>query len=608
MDEVKQSVFRIGVVVSVQGRTITILVDKSKNASHLQFRGELIKNVSVGSYLKIKKGFIRIVCKVDEEYIEEDIAAGYRNERDRVKRFLKVSLLGFLEHNQFQRGIKEIPLIDNQCYLLDQDEFESVHRFYKQNDATITLGVLASEPMQEVKVAIDDLFASHIGIFGNTGSGKSYTLSKLYYELFSRYKDRPKFQSHARFVIIDFNGEYVSEDDNVIVGPQFKSVYRLSTSGEGDRYPLTYRTISDPMFWRVILHATEKVQTPFLNRALKDRWWKERVNTVEGALQQAKRLVLLAASKSDKELGKVFTDLIADISKCFTTTNVNDTINSIREKLQWHSAQGKYYYQVSPFNRLWDEQFIAALAADLDLLELGEESISTLMLLRLQIVFKYYDEIIAGHSNREHLSPLLKRLESRFDEIERVIRVDDETTGSKSLTIISLKEASIDLKKTLPLLICKDLYEEKKRKVEPNYLNLIIDEAHNILSTDSNRETEQWKDYRVETFEEIIKEGRKFGVFLTLASQRPSDISTTIVSQLHNYFLHRLINAADIRAIEKTVSYLDRTTFESIPILPTGTCIFAGITAHIPIAIEVGSIPAPSIPKNKTPGLVKHWT
>lgn len=56
-------------------------------------------------------------------------------------------------------------------------------------------------------------------------------------------------------------------------------------------------------------------------------------------------------------------------------------------------------------------------------------------------------------------------------------------------------------------------------------LHIIIDEAHNILSITSERESQTWKDYRLETFEEIIKEGRKFGVFLTISSQRPSDIS-----------------------------------------------------------------------------------
>jgi DNA helicase HerA-like ATPase len=66
-----------------------------------------------------------------------------------------------------------------------------------------------------------------------------------------------------------------------------------------------------------------------------------------------------------------------------------------------------------------------------------------------------------------------------------------------------------------------------------------------------------------------VKEGRKFGVFLTIASQRPHDISETIVSQLHNYFLHRLVNNLDVHAIERAVAYLDAVSFESIPILGT---------------------------------------
>jgi hypothetical protein len=98
------------------------------------------------------------------------------------------------------------------------------------------------------------------------------------------------------------------------------------------------------------------------------------------------------------------------------------------------------------------------------------------------------------------------------------------------------------------------------------------------------------RDYRLETFEEIIKEGRKFNVFMTIASQRPSDISATIISQLHNYFLHRLINNNDLLAVEKTISYLDKVSADSIPNLATGTCILAGLMAKIPVVIKVNEI------------------
>ncbi|MBK6346937.1 MAG: DUF87 domain-containing protein [Bacteroidales bacterium] len=84
-----------------------------------------------------------------------------------------------------------MPLIDNECYLLDREEFNSVHDFIRKEDEPLTIGTLTLEKGQEIQVGIDSLFASHIGIFGNTGSGKSYTLAKIYYELFKKYKDQP---------------------------------------------------------------------------------------------------------------------------------------------------------------------------------------------------------------------------------------------------------------------------------------------------------------------------------------------------------------------------------------------------------------------------------
>jgi hypothetical protein len=128
----------------------------------------------------------------------------------------------------------------------------------------------------------------------------------------------------------------------------------------------------------------------------------------------------------------------------------------------------------------------------------------------------------------------------------------------------------------------------------------VIDEAHNILSKESFREAESWKDYRLETFEEIIKEGRKFGVFVTIASQRPSDISPTITSQAHNYFIHRLLNERDLNAIASAVSYIDRVTEESIPTLPTGTCIFSGIASQMPLKINVKPLFGGARPQSET--------
>jgi DNA helicase HerA-like ATPase len=156
------------------------------------------------------------------------------------------------------------------------------------------------------------------------------------------------------------------------------------------------------------------------------------------------------------------------------------------------------------------------------------------------------------------------------------------------------------MKKTIPLLVAKYIYNEHKKRRNKRALSIIIDEAHNILSKTSFRETENWKDYRLETFEEIIKEGRKFGVFVTIASQRPNDISETIISQAHNYFIHQLINERDLQTIGNAISYIDKITEEAIPSLPVGTCIFSGIVTPMPMRISIFELPDNEKPDSST--------
>src|SRR5262245_19825352 len=146
------------------------------------------------------------------------------------------------------------------------------------------------------------------------------------------------------------------------------------------------------------------------------------------------------------------------------------------------------------------------------------------------------------------------------------------------------------MRKTIQRLLSKKIYAEHNKETTDHTLTVIIDEAHNILSSESFREAENWKDYRLETFEEIIKEGRKFGVFVTIASQRPNDISPTITSQAHNYFIHRLINERDLQTIATAVSYIDRPMQESIPTLATGTCIFSGVVSAVPLKLNIRAL------------------
>ena len=87
---------------------------------------------------------------------------------------------------------------------------------------------------------------------------------------------------------------------------------------------------------------------------------------------------------------------------------------------------------------------------------------------------------------------------------------------------------------------------------------------------------------------------------MTIASQRPNDISETIISQAHNYFIHQLINQKDLLTIGKAVSYIDKITEESIPTLSVGTCIFSGVATPMPLKLRIDELPDKQKPDSHT--------
>lgn len=611
----KNSIFRIGDVFSIDGREVRIKVDKSKNASHLLFQGDLIKNVSVGSYLKIAKGYISIIGKVEGEYIKEErlFNEQYNKEENRIDRILIIKLIGYIESGKFERGIKELPLIGNECYLIDKVEFESIHAFVKDDDISLKIGTLNLEPSQDIQVGINGLFASHIGIFGNTGSGKSYTLAKVYRELYLKASKLKSFKEKSKFILFDFNGEY--NNPQAIVSE--KKVYNLSTRTEegDDKIPFNEEDLLNIELFSIMANATEKTQKPFLERAIK-LYKAVRKSETDSDLyfqrllrKTLKRLLII----SDKIKGDLLVDYFVNI-----IPEVYDDYGvpiDLRGDIQWngkwsgfyHVPTGSYVFNQDEDNQVYIEQ--TQLFKKVDDTTISTNIIGGLIqFLYLQIIL----DVLDSRAQNDHIAPAINKLKSFQKEIEKIIDTDSKKDlwDGNNFIVVNLNEVNLGMKKMLPLLLSHKVYSEHKAlKKEGKSLNIIIDEAHNILSYASQRESETWKDYRLETFEEIIKEGRKFGVFLTIASQRPSDISSTIISQLHNYFIHRLINDKDLQMVESTISYLDKTSAEMLPILPTGACVLAGQLASIPVVVKIDAFNSKvNEPDNKTFELVKIWS
>lgn len=606
----KSSIFRIGLVSSVDGRSVTIRVDRDKNLSHLLYKGELLNNVSVGSYVKILKGFEGLVGKIEREYIKETPLQGdYTTPNDVVARFLIVQLVGYFQEGKYAKGVKELPLIGNECLILEQNEYQRIHNFTSNGEVSIRLGHLMTDDSISIDVSVNKLFASHIGIFGNTGSGKSYTLAALYKELFEKFHQNEAFKQNAHFLLFDFNGEYAHATSIT----ELKKVYNLSTqTDKGDKIVLSPNDILNPELFFILASASEKTQQPFIRRALRlyQKVHKQN-NTVaytKGILRSLLKqtLTMTDLSAGDLILSYFITilsgneELRKDIgrhgtSKCFTLISEENGKKYLNEPANYTLIECTELYKAIDHLKE-DDEFLSWITK----------------FLYIQLI----DDLLSNRAQNEHIAPAITKLNSLSKDFSKIISIptDGEEpslwNNGLPLVVVNLNKVNTSMKKLLPLLLSHKCYQEQKNskdKTDSKSLNIIIDEAHNILSYESTRESESWKDFRLETFEEIIKEGRKFDVFLTLASQRPSDISSTIISQLHNYLIHRLVNNRDLEMVEKAISYLDKLSVETLPILPAGACVLSGVIADLPVIVQVEKLNDEVAPRSQTIQLTKAW-
>lgn len=606
----KSSIFRIGLVSSVDGRSVTIRVDRDKNLSHLLYKGELLNNVSVGSYVKILKGFEGLVGKIEREYIKETPLQGdYTAPNDVVARFLMVQLVGYFQEGRYAKGVKELPLIGNECLILEQNEYQRIHNFTSDNETSIRLGHLMTDDSISIDVSVNKLFASHIGVFGNTGSGKSYTLASLYKGLFEEFHQNEAFKQNARFLLFDFNGEYAHATSIT----ELKKVYNLSTqTDKGDKIVLSPNDILNPELFFILASASEKTQQPFIRRALRlYQKVQKQNNTVaytKGILRSLLKqtLTMTDLSAGDLILSYFITilsgneELRKDIgrhgtSKCFTLISEENGKKYLNEPANYTLIECTELYKAIDHLKE-DDEFLSWITR----------------FLYIQLI----DDLLSNRAQNEHIAPAINKLNSLSKDFSKIVSIptDGEEpslwNNGLPLVVVNLDKVNTSMKKLLPLLLSHKCYQEQKNskdEIISKSLNIIIDEAHNILSYESTRESESWKDFRLETFEEIIKEGRKFGVFLTLASQRPSDISSTIISQLHNYLIHRLVNNRDLEMVEKAISYLDKLSVETLPILPAGACVLSGIIADLPVIVQVEKLNDEVAPRSQTIQLTKAW-
>ena len=602
----RDAILRIGEVSGIEGRKVLIKVDKDRNTSDLFMLGDIVRNISVGSYVEIRKGFLSIVGKAEGERlspaVKERANAGAYEERDTNVRYLTVSLVGYIWFDgSFRGGIKEMPLIGNEAFVLTDDKIHAIHRLSKRaSPLTVCIATTELEDIP-IDLPVDGVFNSHIAIFGNTGSGKSNTLAALYQALFDKCGGDAEFQEKTQFLFIDFNGEYTKPKCLT----ERKKTYNLRTEDEaGSKIPLPFDELFDSETLSILLEATEKTQRPFIKRTLRffraARGKADFPSYLKGILRNKIQVILKMANK------EVAYNLLDHMEEILERILGKDAVLNITDDIEFHyTAQtfkmlgaGGLYFNQNPEAIDTTKIFRAIAAIEDGRLKAMSDYDNFYVFLHLQLI----EDLFRYKVQNDHIYPVINRFKAKEISVGRIFKVGaaDAFWEGHNCVVANLRDVNLDMRKTIPLMLAKHIYNAHKKNNNQKSLSIVIDEAHNILSKTSFREADDWKDYRLETFEEIIKEGRKFGVFVTIASQRPNDISDTIISQAHNYFIHQLINERDLATIGNAVSYIDRVSQESIPTLPIGTCIFSGIATPMPLKIKVTELPEERKPDSHT--------
>lgn len=576
------SSFEVGIIWAVNGNQVTIKMNSITSDFTYFYNGEEYEGIRNGGYLSITRGHIDIICQIESEEIKDNYQKESKNkykENERYEKFVYARCIGFFENEKFNFGIKYSPIIYNTVKMISSNMIKAILSPKKEkNEVEFVIG---KDLQYELKIDLpwNKIFNTHIGIFGNTGSGKSNTLTNLYKILLNHEELNLK---DSKFVFIDFNGEYTG--DKVLCSD--KIIYELNThqDNEGNKFPIKSSSFWDEEVLSILFHATEKTQKPFLKNLIerRNKYFNKDISKEENL---------------EIYLKKTYENI-------FNNTNPKkETIELIKKVLQKIEVDTEKIKQIEWFNNCFKIKNSSIYSSNH-----GEyfKTFLNIDTIKLKEVFSLFDELeirarldlinglLSNFVQYDNINPLLSRIESISVSLKKIINIVEKNNSNKNnLEVISLRNCNQEIKKMFPILLAKEYFkehkEQNKNEVKKTF-HLIIDEAHNILSQQSNREAESWKDYRLELFEEIIKEGRKFGFFLTVASQRPADISETIMSQFHNFFIHRLINEKDLRLIDNVISTLDRSSKQLIPVLPQGACIVTGTAFDFPKIIQVDKI------------------
>lgn len=571
-------------------------------------------------------------------------------------RKMAVVPVGTLERSQasgtgefrLQRGVVTFPSVGDPVALPSGPQLRALtHGDERDERVAIGRSLLGNDA--EVCVDPDKLFGRHLAVLGNTGSGKSCTVSGLIRWSLEAAKEKRgaskvKGEPNARFIVLDPSGEYRQAFKDV-PGFQLFQVPPVEATNANDlRVPAWLLNSHE---WSSVTFASPKVQRPVLFDGLRNL--RTGNPTEVGAEHQLCRLCKgwVAYIETTKLVPTNYTGfaqrngfakgLIA-LKEGLEAYEVNvgadhlqalvEQIDAVLNEREGHG--GKYEAFSEPdLDSILDSlgELIGVLPATSEI-PMGNEDLplefdADLLADHLDSVasLNEYDEAV------RFIGGLKLRVRSLLgDERIRPILIPDEkptleewleaylgTGEGSTVAVIDLSLVPSDVVELVVTVMGRMIFEalRRHRRIHKKALPtaLVLEEAHAFVRYHPpGAEFQSPGEMCVRTFERIAREGRKFGLGLVLASQRPSELSPTILAQCNSFLLHRLVNDLDQNLVRKLVPDNLAGMLEDLPSLPTRHALLLGWAAVLPTLLEVRELPEDERPMSADPDFWDVWT
>ena len=569
----------IGVVKKVFFNKIVIEIDDIKKLNQ-NYKGDIYSCDGLDTFILLDKSYEeKLVYQISALYDEEKPLEKEDNSKFQIKAYFEAVPIGNIIRKKFEYGIERYPMLGDEVYLVSKEELNKVlgnDLEIKENNFII--GELSNKKGYYPRINIDNFFTTHISVLGNTGSGKSTTIKTIIRKLSEKIGEHFKKES-INFYIFDIHNEYIN----------ISSELSNKTSLDEISIPLELLKIED---WLNLVLPSTAVQLPILINTLKLG------NLLENSQNKLTDWIKVYCAK--KLYGSQQTDAVTKRTKIISFLSEIDDENIKKSLSNYNSQFGNFSKEEEKYFLNSLDNYIGINNAEEFLYENlreAEVSIKDIMTLKVALdTILSIEEAKGGNQIRNYCSPLITRIDNLINQYSKTLFSDDKNKLNKFNLLLEHKNKAFEIINCsgydnhdllfITSFILNNIYEKEKnnrKKGEKNLIHFIFDEAHTYISENINATSFN----PIAIFEKIAKEGRKFGLFMILSSQRPSELSKTVLSQCNNFILHRIRNNIDLEQMRKSIPYILDSQLLRLSYLKTGHALVVGEGFNIQLELKI---------------------